>query len=98
MQAGSPLCKSGHVGPCSQLLPFGSVVGGGGWGGHGRMAFGRPRRGLSRGEGPSLSGDTVKHCAGLGSRVGVQGRGPASRPGLFLAQSSLAEAAVYESV
>ena len=30
--------------------------------------------------------------------VGVQGPGPASRPGLFLAPSSLAEAAVYETV
>lgn len=49
MQSGSPLCKSGHVGPCSQLLPFGSVVGWGGGEGMERMALERPKRGLSRG-------------------------------------------------
>ena len=40
MQAGSPLCKSGHVGPCSQLLPFGSVVGRGGGEGMGEWPSG----------------------------------------------------------
>lgn len=36
------------------------------------------------------------HQESLAHRVGVQGPGPASWPGLFLAQSSLAEAAVTE--
>lgn len=44
LQADAPLfCKSGHVGPYSQLLPFGAESGGG----LERMALGSQRWGLS---------------------------------------------------
>lgn len=48
------------------------------------------------GLGSKLSQLRASHQESLAHRVGVQGPGPASWPGLFLALSSLAEAAVCE--
>lgn len=63
-----------------------------------RWAQGSQRQGLSGGwvQGTPWAGE--QSCAGLGSRGGSPRPWPSSGPGLFLAQSRLAEAAVDESV
>lgn len=87
MQAEAPLfSKCGHVGPYSQLLPFRAGRGGG----MKRMALERDRQGLSRGFLESklsrMQGRSTLPASAQG--VGVQGPGPASWPGLFLAQAA----------
>lgn len=87
MQAEAPLfSKCVHVGPYSQLLPFGAGRGGG----MKRMALERDRQGLSRGFLEStlsrMQGRSTLPASAQG--VGVQGPGPASWPGLFLAQAA----------